>query len=144
LLRPAVVALVAATALALGGAPALGRGEAFVQFRTPSGNIGCGYGSVAGERRFLRCDILSGIRPLPPKPRDCREDWGTAISLGRTGRASLICVGDTVLDLRSRILRYGQLWRRGGFTCSSRATGLTCTNRSRHGFVLSRERSRLF
>jgi hypothetical protein len=129
--------------LVLAAGSASGRSAAFVQFHTPSRNIGCGYGAVGSAPPFLRCDILSGFKPTPPKPRRCGDDWGTGVSMGRTGRAGLICISDTVIDIRSRVLRYGQTWRRGGFTCVSRASGLTCTNRSGHGFFLSRERSRL-
>jgi hypothetical protein len=42
------------------------------------------------------------------------------------------------------ILGYGRTWRRGGFACASRRTGVTCRNRAGHGFVLARERWRSF
>lgn len=61
-----------------------------------------------------------------------------------TGRATASCAGDTVYNPRARILAYGETWRRGGFRCTSRTAGLTCTNRSDHGFFLSRQRWRLF
>jgi hypothetical protein len=57
-----------------------------------------------------------------------------------TGRARVVCAGDTVLH-QGPVLKYGTTWRRGGFTCTSRSTGLRCTNRSRHGFFVSRARS---
>jgi hypothetical protein len=68
--RASVLAL--AEALALPVAAASGRSFVFVTFRTPSGNIGCGYSRFAGEPAFLRCDIRSALRPRPARPR---EHW---------------------------------------------------------------------
>jgi len=40
-----------------------------------------------------------------------------------------------------RVLRFGQTWSvRGYWTCVSRRAGLTCTNRSKHGWWLGRVR----
>jgi hypothetical protein len=135
---PIVVVAVAALTAGAAAAPVAG----LETFRTPSRNIACGYlpGS-GGAPTFLRCDVLSGLRPEPRRP--CELDW-TGASMRPTGRATASCAGDTVYDPRSRILDYGQTWRRGGFRCTSRTTGLTCTNRSGHGFFLSRQRWRLF
>jgi uncharacterized protein DUF6636 len=114
---------------------------AFVQFRTPSANIGCVYSTEPGTRAYLRCDILSGLKPRPAKPRGCDVDWGFGFSMSPRGRAQTVCAGDTVVDRRSRVLRYGSKWSRGGFTCTSRLAGLRCRNRSGHGFFLSRAHS---
>ena len=110
---------------------------AFEFFRLPSGNIGCVY---AAEGATLRCDILSGLRPQPRG--QCELDW-TGLTLGATGRAHPQCAGDTAVDRRSRIIRYGQTWSRNGIVCRSATTGLTCRNRSGRGFFLSRARWRL-
>jgi hypothetical protein len=115
---------------------------AFVQFRTPSANIGCAWASDHGG--YLRCDILSGLKPRPPKARDCKLDWGYGFQLAPTGRATYVCAGDTAVDRRARVLRYGSKWSRGGFTCTSRLAGLRCTNKSGHGFSLSRAHSYRF
>ena len=42
------------------------------------------------------------------------------------------------------VLAYGHTWRSHGFTCSSRLTGLMCTNGHGHGLFLSRESFRLW
>ena len=42
------------------------------------------------------------------------------------------------------ILRYGKRWRWHGIVCTSRLAGLTCRNRSGHGWFLSRQRQRIF
>jgi hypothetical protein len=115
-----------------------------IPFRTPSGNIGCYYTSTRGLRSALRCDIRSGLKPSPPRPKSCALDWGDSYTLAPTGRTRLTCHGDTAIDPTSRVLRYGTRWSRGGFTCTSRKSGLRCSNRSRHGFLLSRARSYRF
>jgi uncharacterized protein DUF6636 len=115
-------------------------------FQTPSRNIGCIYVAplAATDQPYLRCDIGSGLRPLPRRPGSCDLDWGYGYSMYDTGRAEPFCAGDTAKDPRAPVLSYGRTWRKGPFTCLSRSVGLRCTNRSRHGFFLSRKRSYTF
>jgi hypothetical protein len=118
-------------------------GAATAYFETPSRNIACGWFSGLGGS--LRCEIRSLLRPTPPRPASCDVDWGYGLAMGRTGRARVLCAGDTVRRTGSvRILAYGTTWRRGGFRCTSERTGLTCRNASGRGFFLSRERWRVF
>jgi hypothetical protein len=116
--------------------------DSFVFFRTPSHNIGCVESSTLGG--YLRCDILSGLKPRPPKPSGCTLDWGFGYTLDTRGRAHVTCAGDTAVSPDARVLPYGTTWHRGAFRCSSRTIGLRCRNRSGHGFFLSRERSYRF
>ena len=113
-------------------------------FRTPSGNIGCIYDSSLGPAPYLRCDIRSRLRPLPPRPARCDLDWGESYGMRSTGRVSITCHGDTAIDPRYPALRYGSTWRSGGFACDSQKAGLRCSNRSGHGFFLSKQRSYRF
>ncbi len=114
-------------------------------FQTPSRNIGCIYAPAsAGERAYLRCDIGGGLHPLPPRPKSCDLDWGYGYSMFATGPARPFCAGDTARDPRAPVLQYGRTWRGGAFACLSRSVGLRCTNRSGHGFFLSREHSYTF
>lgn len=114
-------------------------------FRTPSGNIGCVYsGGSAGKRPELRCDILSGLRPPPRRPAGCGLDYGDSLELSEIGRPSPVCHGDTAIDPRAPVLAYGRTWRRSGLDCTSRSVGLRCSNRSGHGFFLSRQSSKTF
>ena len=115
-----------------------------IPFRTPSGNIGCYYTSNRNLQARLRCDIRSGLKPAPRRPKSCDLDWGDSYELAPTGRALLTCHGDTAIDPTARVLRYGTRWSRGGFTCTSRKTGPRCSNRSGHGFYLSRGHSYRF
>ena len=64
--------------------------------------------------------------------------------MGVHGHVGLTCHGDTVIIKGSKVIAYGRTWRRGGFECSSRTTGLTCKNASHHGWFLSREHSYRF
>jgi hypothetical protein len=116
-----------------------------VQFRTPTSNIGCVYSSEPGRTGpYLRCDILSGLKPKPRRPNGCTVDWTFGFQMNRTGRARTVCAGDTAVNTHAKILRYGHKWTAGGFSCTSRRTGLRCRNRSGHGFSLSRAHSYRF
>jgi hypothetical protein len=127
-------ALVLVAALALAAPAGAARPDEF--FRTPSKNIRCGYFAAV-----LRCDIATGLRPLPPKPATCDFDWGQTYVLQRSGRTTIGCVSDSVFSPTARVLTYGTTWRKGGLVCRSRATGLRCANASGHGFFMSRRRS---
>jgi len=115
--------LVAVLALAL-AAPA----QAIVtQFRTPSSNIGCVFSAdprLGGT--YLRCDILSGLKPK--LKRTCRLDL-TGFQMGPRGRATVVCAGDTAVNTHARArATTGSKWSRGGFTCTSKKAGLRCRN----------------
>jgi hypothetical protein len=137
-----ICAVLAAAALAAGSAGA--SSTTYITFKTPSGNIGCAYSKLAGEKAGLRCEILSGLKPRPPKPKTCHAEWGRAVGMTPTGKASRFCISDTVIDPGARVLAYGKTWKRSGFSCTSRTTGLTCKNTSGHGWFMSRALSRLF
>jgi hypothetical protein len=120
-------------------------GAAIAQFRTPSGNIGCVYSSGFGQGPNLRCDIRSGLKPKSARPKKCVDlEWGDSYNMGVIGRVFVTCHGDTAIDPRSRVLCYGMTWKKAGFVCTSKGTGLRCRNRSGHGFFLSRQRSYRF
>jgi hypothetical protein len=120
-------------------------------FKTPSGNIVCGYSIAPDGSASMECGIKSGLRP-PPRPIHCEagDPNDKRVSLRDTGRvAPVLCAGDPgpllpQIEARARVLRYGTTIRIAGIRCSSAATGLTCRNRSGHGFFLSRERWRTF
>jgi len=102
----------------------------------PSRNVGCIFSPAAsGYAASIRCDILSGLVPEPT--RACELDW---TGLGMTGarRARPVCAGDTAYSQTSPVLRYGRVWTKGPFRCTSRRTGLTCSSRAGHGFKLAR------
>jgi hypothetical protein len=133
--------LVTALFLALAGSAS----AALFMFRTPSSNIGCIFTS---EPSFggpeLRCDILSGLKPAPKRPRGCTLDWKYGYRIRPTGPALKVCAGDTAVNRRAKVVPYGAKWGRGAFTCLSWRAGLRCHNRSGHGFFLSKKHSYRF
>jgi hypothetical protein len=117
-------------------------------FKTPSGNIHCRLQGSQNENRatpHLRCDILAINGPLPPKPRNCDGNWGQAFSIVHDAqRVQTMCSTDAVTDDLMQTLPYGATWQQAGFNCISKPSGLTCTNRSGHGFALSRAAQKIF
>lgn len=111
---------------------------AIPSFHTPSGNIGC-----EAYNGYLRCDIGQKDWHSPRRPASCPLAYGDSFTMSARRRPIWTCHGDTALHLGGP-LRYGSTWRHGPFTCTSRITGLTCTNRRGHGFFLSRQSYRIF
>ncbi len=48
------------------------------------------------------------------------------------------------MDPSLPLLAYGEVWQRGGFTCRSEQTGLTCFNAMQRGFSLARSKQEVF
>jgi hypothetical protein len=120
-------------------------------FKTPSGNIVCGYSIAPDGSASLECGIKSGLKPPPRRIHcDAGDPNDKRVSLRETGRAApVLCAGDPgpllpQIDAAAKVLAYGTTIRVGGISCASATTGLTCRNRSGHGFFLSRERWRMF
>jgi hypothetical protein len=115
--------------------------------RTPSKNIRCFY---VPQRPTTHGNLLCNIQHAsytralqarciaPPTGLD----WH-GFTLSDTRRGEVLCAGGLMYDGRDTptfvTLAYGKTWRHAGFTCTSRVTGLTCTNAAGHGLFLSRE-----
>jgi hypothetical protein len=99
-----------------------------------------GGGYSGSQPAWLRCDISSGLKPKPSRPKGCEFDFAGTLTLSATGRARIGCVSDVVLPdpTKARVLAYGTSWHYGPFTCKSAKTGLSCRNSAGHGFFLSR------
>ena len=92
----------------------------------------------------VRCDVIEHSYTPPPQPSACEFAWGPALEVGVAGKGHFGCVSDTVAG-STRVLRYGKSIAIGPFRCTSRSSGMTCTNtRTRHGFTVSRVAYRLF
>jgi uncharacterized protein DUF6636 len=111
-------------------------------FLSPSRNIACQYFGY-DDQTALRCDIMEAT-VTARRPRDCDLEWGKAFEMLSRGNAMRLCYGDTVMDPGLPVLAYGEVWQRGGFTCKSEQTGVTCFNTDRRGFSLSRAKQEVF
>jgi hypothetical protein len=115
-----------------------GAGAVCDDFATPSGNIIC-FASAA-QSGFVECEIKSGL--VPPPPRDGCDLDQPGLSLSSSGPAKPTCRSDPSpawFDKQIPILAYGTTWAGFGVNCLSESTGLRCTNRDGHGFLLARE-----
>ncbi|HEY5478907.1 MAG TPA: DUF6636 domain-containing protein [Gaiellaceae bacterium] len=141
-----VVALLALGSLATASSSKSRTGkDTFVQFRMPSNNVFCAYVVASSPyAKYVRCDIMSGIKPKPTGGRCIEGVRGISADIDVTGRATFPCSSDTVYNKSAPLLQYGKTWRRGGFTCKSSMAGLRCSNLSQHGFFLSRAHSYRF
>jgi hypothetical protein len=120
-------------------------------FKTPSGNILCGYSRNKGSGQ-VDCVVKSGLRPPGPRRRaGCTR--AIVVGLRATGSVDIwgsICPGEDAPETPyvggdiAWTLGYGEAMSIGGVRCPSAATGLTCRNKSGHGFFLSRDRWRAF
>jgi hypothetical protein len=112
----------------------------FEFFQTPSGNIAC---VISGK--YARCDIQQHSWPTPPTPASCDVDYGNGVAVGKHGRGSYVCAGDTVFSPSSPVLGYGDKIRKKRMRCASKQKGVRCVNRRNgHGFFISRDEVRLF
>jgi hypothetical protein len=111
-------------------------------FQSPSKNIGCMYSEYDGHKS-LRCDVGDKSWRLP-KPASCEQEWGNSFEVDAKGPAGPSCTGDTQIGQPLRVLPYGEVWQRGGITCKSEDSGITCFNADRRGFSLSRAKLEVF
>lgn len=112
---------------------------AFKGFESPSHNIGC-----VLYAQGARCDIRHHSWPLPKRPKSCEFDYGGSLFVGVKGRGEYGCVSDSAMGA-GPVLPYGESIRKGRFVCTSEEVGVRCVNRrDGHGFLLSRQRVRLF
>jgi hypothetical protein len=119
--------------------------------KTPSGNILCDY---VRDQRGARvdCVVQSGLKPPGPRRHaGCTRDIVVALEETRpVDTWGSECPGEDAQETPyvggsiAWILGYGESLSVGGVRCASAMTGLTCRNKSGHGFFLSREKWRSF
>jgi uncharacterized protein DUF6636 len=108
-----------------------GASAAFVQFRSPTGKIGCAFESGGSLKPIVRCEWAGS---------NDRAVW-----VGRHGRAHHLRISDTVRDPHAKVLKYGHSKRFHQLRCTSRRSGMTCRSTlTGHGFTVSVQRQRLF
>ena len=121
--------------------PTLAQANSSEGFILPSKNIYCRIAEFPNKpaNNYLRCEIASKLKPMPVQPKSCNLDWGNGLVLPKTKKAEVLCAGDIIYSPSLPTLNYGKTWKKDGFTCTSAATGLTCTNRQNKGFFLNRQ-----
>ncbi len=104
-----------------------------ISFRLPSGNIACTFApspETVERGPQLVCERVEPIYTTAILGRD-----GIPVVLPKTGEISC-CYGP--------VLRYGNFWQAGPFTCTSERTGLTCRREDGRGFSIARAQIELF
>ncbi|HEY2769713.1 MAG TPA: DUF6636 domain-containing protein [Solirubrobacteraceae bacterium] len=83
----------------------------------------------------------------PSRPASCptEVDFGQGLIVGHRGNGRLVCAGDTAMNPRAAVLRYGFDTSADGFRCQSRTSGMTCRSlHTAHGFFISIQSYRTF
>jgi hypothetical protein len=128
-----LAALIVAAGSVLGAHAALAQGD-YTSFQSPSGNMHC-----AVSTTYASCEVREYSGKIPPRPIDCDLDWVPGASVNVKGQVSLFgCRGDTNVDPANPKLAYGRSIKRGVFTCTSAASGVSCKVKSGRGFLVSR------
>lgn len=134
---PAVRTTVPVLLLVLALPPAAARAD--FGFQSPSGRIKCSANA--------RISSIACAAPRPERNSCDRAPFAFA-SVKTTGRADIRpngCFGGIpVFPYGGRTIPYGKSVRAFGIRCRSTTRGMTCTNRSDHGFSISRHRLRRF
>lgn len=113
--------------------------DGVVAFEMPSGNVACQYVPQGGAAGYVPKDggPELGCDRLAPSFR--------RFVLGKSGKArSFQNSGDTACCEGFHVLKYGDSWRKGPFTCQSAAQGLTCSRGDGHGFFISKAKSKVY
>ncbi|MCU0802954.1 MAG: hypothetical protein MUD11_14545 [Rhodobacteraceae bacterium] len=114
-----------------------------LEFQTPSGNIHCVI--YAEDPVGVRCDMVKLTQSYTNPPQDCDLDYGSSFYVDVTSKeGQLYCHGDTIILPSMPVLAYGDLVHLDGITCTSKRSGLICTNARGAGFTLTRARQMLF
>jgi hypothetical protein len=112
--------------------------EGQIEFVLPSQNIGCIFTPAGGTSVYKTPDGGPELQCDRVEPNYVR------IILSGSGRAREITnVGDASCCGASNVLRYGQSWSGGPFTCDSSEAGLAC-RRGTAGFAMSRAAINIF
>jgi len=103
--------------------------------RSPTGNIVCSYSGGRGLISFAGCTMKSTVH----------RGWFRNWEIWTRGRVLVEWAPLVMFPRSGRTLRYGHaISINKGVRCISRRTGWTCTNRSGHGYFLSRQRQRIW
>jgi hypothetical protein len=137
------IAFLATTAVAAAGAAtATARPTSELHsrfFQAPSHNIACELDEHAAVGPFRGQRTLSCVVFSASSATRGQRTW----SMRTTGGARATWLVANIAT-EVPVLAYGRSWSFEAFQCHSQRNGLTCHNRSRHGFFLSRQSQRIF
>ena len=130
--------VLAATALAL--AVGASQASAYKGFETPSHNIGCILTEQGATLRHPRPRLAHS----EASRRAANSTTADSLFVGRQGRGEYGCVSDSAMGA-GPVLPYGERVRKGRFVCRRRRSrGALRRSANGHGFVLSKQRVRVF
>ncbi len=133
--RRHLVPFVAAAAAVLALPATASACPASTKFVTPSGNMWCLVASNSDSTNGVVCEIREHTYTAPPKPADCRLDWGDRISL-KPG-AHPWCTATATPFSTPECLRCRTARRVGPARSNARCTTLRChLHRHQHGAFL--------
>lgn len=115
-------------------------------FSSPDGQFQCGIVTLA-SRTEAGCQGTTA--PVPPRPEDCMISWGNGIRVTNDGEAAFMCSGGAVYTSGGETidppLAVGQQIAADGYTCTSAADGIACTNdETNHGFRIAPDSNEIF
>ena len=118
--------------------------------RTPTGNISCFL--TPAPSATLHCRLRHADYAITVQHVQCGPpvslDWAGFELTARAG-GSVACSGGILYDPATQkphyvTVPYGRAWHKGPYVCGSRVDGLTCRNRTGHGFFISRRTWRVW
>jgi hypothetical protein len=148
-LRSAIVLVLACAVCLAASAASADSSTRLPGFRSPSGNISCLClsGTPTLLCKIAHADYAKQLQDRCMGPAGAGVDWhGFELSAARKG--AIVCSGGALYPGTDRpsyvTLPYGKTWRQKMFSCSSRVTGVNCSNPNGHGFFLSRQTWRVW
>ena len=117
-----------------------------LQFHSPSKNIYCIGVNSTTEGGSVDCELITrtNTKDLRPRPADCDLEWGNRFALYSSGKATMVCAGDTLRDSNAFKLGYGAGIDRFGIHCESTEQGIECINDDQHGFKISKGKQQIY
>lgn len=106
-----------------------------------------GYENIVSPSKLISCYVVQRSSKIECMARYIPRvgEGDPYLGLRPRGRAILSSRSDYPgYFSRRRTLRYGDVWARPGIRCTMRRSGLTCRNKSRHGFHLAKGSVRRF
>ena len=144
--RRQFVGLFASFVLVIGNSNSAYAADDVIVFHSPSKNIFCVAVNSKTEGGSVDCELVTRTnkKDLLPRPADCDLDWGNRFAVYSSGKAIMICAGDTLRDDNASTLAYGEGLDRFGIHCTSSEKGIECINDDQHGFKISKGKQEIY